>query len=83
MSTSAKLTLDPARHLMFSPAWKGERVVFDARSGDFWIVSEAVHEILGMAASGAIPDAVEGKGINAETLASLSKHGIIRSSGRT
>lgn len=77
MSTSARLVVDPARHLIFSPAWRDKRVVFDARSGDFWIVSEVVYNALrvgvgeGQAGSEGFGD------IDSGTLASLINHGII------
>jgi len=78
MLTSARLSIDPARYLIFSPAWNGEGVVFDARSGDYWVVSEAVYNLLRVV-NGETPandDMIVGN-IDAEIIASLGNHGII------
>lgn len=79
MSISANLVVDPARHLIFSPAWRDKRVVFDARSGDFWIVNETVYNALRLSLGEGAADAESLGEIDSETLASLCNHGIIRS----
>jgi len=77
--------IDPARRLRFSAPWAarpGEQsVVFDARSGDFWIVDHAVHEAL-HAASGAPADGAGQSlaSLPAEVIESLASHGIIEAS---
>lgn len=46
--SSALVSLAPGRHLRFSPDWNCSeaRVVFDANSGDYWVVSLLASMIL-------------------------------------
>jgi hypothetical protein len=72
------LRIDPARQLAFSPDWDGGSVVFDGRSGDFWVVDRTVSSALRSAGEEAQPAALNG--LPAEVLDSLLAHGIIRAS---
>jgi hypothetical protein len=46
LTSEATLNFDSARNLIFSPRWQGLSVVFDSRSGDFWVVSSVVRDVL-------------------------------------
>lgn len=82
MAISATAELDPARRLMFSPAWDRQAVVFDARSGDFWVVDRNVRDAL-CSASGAPARAADYlKGLAPGVIENLNSHGIIRFSGK-
>lgn len=72
--------LDPARHLVFSPRWQGLSVVFDSRSGDFWIVSSAVRDILHAACADSERAAENLRKLPRATVESLTTHGIIQAS---
>lgn len=82
MGNASQLTVNPARKLAFSPDWSGYRVVFDARSGDFWVVCEDVHGALRSAsveppAKGAIK-IHSFEALSPEVAENLVAHGIIR-----
>jgi hypothetical protein len=73
--------LDPARRLAFSPPWPDEAVVFDACSGDFWIVVPKVRDLLEAAAILSPENAASLlKQFPSQVLFTLIEHGIIRSS---
>lgn len=46
MATDQKITINPARRIICSPEWEALGVVFDTRSGDFWVVSNEVRAAL-------------------------------------
>lgn len=76
----AGVNLDPARRLTFSPEWNGQSVVFDARSGDFWVVDGKVRNALCLA--GADPGLASEylQRLPAEVIVNLVTHGIIEAS---
>ena len=75
--------LDPARRLVFSPSWDKQAVVFDARSGDFWIVERKVRDAL-HSASGVPALAAEYlQRLAPEVIENLVSHGIIQASSKS
>lgn len=76
----AGVNLDPARRLSFSPEWNGQSVVFDARSGDFWIVDGKVRNVL--CSAGADPGHASEhlRRLAAEVVVNLVTRGIIKAS---
>lgn len=75
--------LDPARRLMFSPPWDRQAVVFDARSGDFWIVDSEVRDAL-HSASGVPALATQYlQRLAPEVIENLVSHGIIHASSKS
>lgn len=55
-------------------------VVFDARSGDFWIVARPVYQALQQACNHEVPSNVLLNQLPASVIETLSAHAIIRSS---
>lgn len=82
MGNVSRLTVNPARKFAFSPDWAEYRVVFDARSGDFWVVSEEVHAAL--CSASAVEQSAEAgdipgfEALSPELAENLIAHGIIR-----
>ncbi len=72
--------IDPGRRLVFSPDWGEQCVVFDARSGDFWVVSRDVWAALRSVAvdPAASPGPIDD--LPAEIVDNLQAHGIIQAS---
>ncbi len=73
------LAVAAGRRLLFSPAWAEGAVVFDARSGDFWVVSQEVRSALAALADRDAASA-PGQEPSPEIIESLRAHGIIRAS---
>lgn len=71
-------SLDPARRLMFSPPWDELGVVFDARSGDFWVVDSKVRDVLQSANTEPTLAAERLNQLSPEVIENLVSHGIIR-----
>jgi hypothetical protein len=76
-----EFNFQPGRNLVASPSWGDFGVIYDTRSGDFWVVSNEVHAALqaaqGCAAGSALqklPHAVK---------ENLVAHGIIQPSSST
>lgn len=72
--------LDPARRLIFSPSWEQQAVVFDARSGDFWIVDREVRDALHLASGVPALAAEYLQRLTPEVIENLVSHGIIHAS---
>jgi hypothetical protein len=72
--------LDPARRLIFSPAWERQAVIFDARSGDFWIVDSEVRDALCSASNDSVLGVESLQRLAPEVIESLTAHGIIQAS---
>ena len=72
--------LDPARRLIFSPDWDQQSVVFDARSGDFWIVDSEVRDTLHLASYTPSLTAEHLQRLAPEIIENLISHGIIQAS---
>lgn len=80
MHTLPGAVLDPARRLTFSPAWDEQAVVFDARSGDFWIVDSEVRDALYSASNDPALAAEYLQQLAPEVIENLVTHGIIQDS---
>lgn len=75
--------LDLARRLMFSPAWGRQAVVFDARSGDFWVVGIEVRNALHSANSDPALAAEYLQRLAPDVIENLVSHGIIQASRKS
>lgn len=72
--------LDPARRLMFSPVWDEQAIVFDARSGDFWVVGREVRNVLRSANDDPARASNQLQQLAPEIIENLIDHGIIKAS---
>lgn len=77
MANFQKIEINPARRLIGSPEWSELGVVFDARSGDFWIVSNEVRKALLSVSADSTEDFRE---LPQDVRENLVAHGIIQSS---
>lgn len=80
MKTSPAAAFDPARRLIFSRTWSQQAVIFDARSGDFWVVDGDVRDALSSANSDAALAAEHMQGLGLQVIENLIAHGIIQAS---
>lgn len=73
-ANSLNIEIDPSRRLIASPEWGEFGVVFDARSGDLWIVGNETRKAL---ISG---DLTLTQSVDMDVIDNLIAHGIIRAS---
>ena len=85
----------PGRDLRFAPAWEcsEESILFDARSGDYWVLSALARELMqqllavpaatvdALAAGDATPALEAPRAAVEETLATLLDHRLVRRCG--
>lgn len=84
MQCRQHIRINPARHLAFSPRWDNHSVIFDSRSGDFWIVDNDIADALSTAMTKPAIEDTNPSGqlqLTPDTIENLVSHGIIELSG--
>lgn len=75
-SNSQKFDINPRRIIITSPNWDTLGVLFDTRSGDFWVVSKEIHTAFQATGDCAVVDKL--RELPETVKENLMAHGIIQ-----